>query len=97
MQRVVVKLEKPDRSVLTMLRTGGMGGPTELLGLTKTDAAGYFSFRTSRRGPYDISCFRSGPYSGDGALDINPDKFIVIRYRPEPVPFSLRPGEKPPR
>jgi hypothetical protein len=94
---VVVKLQRPDRSPATLLKTAGQGGVPQVLAVTKTDSSGNFSFVTSRPGPYDIICFRPGRHSGDGALDIDPTKFVVINYKPDPAPFSLRPGEEPPK
>jgi uncharacterized GH25 family protein len=51
---VTVKLLRPDHSFATMISTAGKGGVPELLGTTKTDLNGNFSFETARPGPYDI-------------------------------------------
>jgi hypothetical protein len=93
---VTVKLLRPDHSFATMISTAGKGGVPELLGTTKTDLNGNFSFETARPGPYDIECFRPGRHSGSGALNIDPRKFVFIQYKADPIPFTLRPGEKPP-
>ncbi len=93
---VKVELLRPDHSFATMIRTAGKGGVPELLGTTKTDPNGNFSFETTRPGPYDIQCFRPGRHFGSGALNIDARKFVFIQYRADPVPFTLRPGEKPP-
>jgi hypothetical protein len=91
---VVVRLMHVDYSPLTMLRTGGQG-TAELLAVTTTDPSGLFTLRTNMHGRYEISCQRPGKHFGSGALDIDPSKFVVIQYRPDPKPFALRPGEKP--
>jgi len=93
---VVVKLERPDRSPATMLKTAGQGGVPQLLGITKTDSAGNFLFQTNSPGPYDITCFRPGHHFASGALNVDPTKFVLIEYKPDPIPFHLRPGKKPP-
>jgi hypothetical protein len=92
---VVVRLERVDYSFPTMVRTAGQG-TSELLAVTKTDSQGRFVLRTHEKGRYNILCFRPGPYSGSGALNVDPAKFVVIQYRPNPKPFTLRPGENPP-
>lgn len=96
LRNVTVKLYRPDRSFGTMIRTAGMGGAPEVLGLTKTNSAGEFLFETSRPRPYEIMCFRPGGHSGNVAANVDPKKFVLIKYKADPIPFTLRPGEKPP-
>lgn len=93
---VVVKLIRPDRSLAARIRTLGNEGTPEMLGTTKTDSNGNFSFATARPGPYEIICFRAGPHAASGDANVDPRKFVFIRYRADPVPFTLRPGQKPP-
>src|SRR6266404_3723844 len=92
---VVVRLMRVDYSPLTMLRTGGQG-TAQLLAVTTTDSSGLFTLRTDRQGPYEIRCQRPGKHFGSGAQNVDPAKFVLIQYRPDPKPFTLRPGEKPP-
>jgi hypothetical protein len=93
---VVVKLLRPHRELSTLIKNLGHEAVPDLLAVTKTDSEGRFSFETSQPGPYEISCFRPGPHSGDGVLNVDPKKFVLIRYKADPVPFSLRPGQRPP-
>ena len=92
---VEVRLKLVDYSPLTMLRTGGQG-TAELLAVSKTDWKGLFTLCTTRKGHFEIDCFRPGVHAGSGALNVDPNKFVLIQYPPDPKPFTLRPGEKPP-
>jgi hypothetical protein len=92
---VVVRLMLVDYSPFTMLRTGGQG-TAELLAATTTNSSGLFTLRTNRQGRYEIRCQRPGKHFGSGALNVDPSKFVLIQYRADPKPFTLRPGEKPP-
>lgn len=93
---VVVHLLRPDRSLAARIRTAGKEGVPEVLGVTKTDSQGKFSFETPRPGPYEIMCFRPGPHIASGNANVDPRKFVTIQYKADPIPFSLRPGEEPP-
>ncbi len=92
---VEVRLKLVDYSPLTMFRTGGQG-TAELLTVSKTDSKGLFTLCTTRKGRFEIVCFRPGVHAGSGALDVDPNKFVLIQYPVDPKPFRLRPGEKPP-
>jgi len=94
---VTVKLLRPHRELWTLIKNFGHEDVPDLLAVTKTDSDGRFGFETKERGPYEINCFRPGPHSGDGVLNVDPQKSVLIRYKADPVPFTLRPGEKPPK
>src|SRR5205814_1342727 len=81
---VTVKLLRPHRELWTLIKNFGHEDVPELLAVTKTDSDGRFYFETNQRGPYEISCFRPGPHSGDGVLNVNPNKFVLIRYKADP-------------
>jgi hypothetical protein len=96
LKNVTMKLLRPDHSLLTVLKTAGKAGVPEVFGITKTDSKGDFSFETTRPGPYEIECQRPGRHFGSGMLNVDPKKFVLIQYKADPIPFTLRPGEKPP-
>jgi hypothetical protein len=83
---VVVKLLRPHREFLTLLKNLGQEAVPDLLAVTKTDSNGRFYFETSARGPYEITCFRGGGHSGSGLLNVDPKKFALIRYKADPKP-----------
>ncbi len=93
---VLVRLLLVDYSLPTMLRTAGQGTRPELLDSTTTDAKGLFTLHTARKGTYAVECQRPGHHFPSGNPNVDPKQFIVVQYRSDPKPFSLRPGEKPP-
>lgn len=94
---VTVKLLRPDNSLATRITHAGKEGVPQLLGITKTDSAGNFCFETNSPGPYEIVCFRPGHHAGTGMRSVDPKAFFIIQYPADVVPFTLRPGEEPPR
>lgn len=83
---VVVKLLRPHRELSTLIKNLGHEAIPDLLAITKTDSNGRFYFEINERGPYEIACYRTGPHSGDGVLNVDPTKFVLIRYKADPVP-----------
>ena len=57
-----------------------------MLGTTRTDSAGKFSFETTHVGPYEIMCFRGGGHIASGNANVDPKKFVLIKYKPDPAP-----------
>src|SRR6202035_4108166 len=93
---VKVELIRPDRSLAARIKTAGNEGTPEMLGTTKADVSGNFSFEIIRPGPYEIMCFRPGGHIASGAPNVNPREFVLIRYKADATSFALRPGDKPP-
>ena len=85
LKHVVVKLLRPHRSIATLIKNLGQEDAPDLLAITTTDSKGNFSFETAQRGPYEIACFRGGGHFGSGLPNIDPKKFVLIRYKADPA------------
>jgi hypothetical protein len=94
LENVQVDLIRPDRSLAARIRTVGNEGPAETLGTTRTDRDGKFSFETNRPRPYEIMCFRGRGHIASGEANVDPRKFVLIKYKADPTPVISRPPSK---
>jgi hypothetical protein len=91
---VRVELIRPDRSLAARIRAAGNEGTLETSGVTGTGSDGKFSFETNRPGPYEIMCFRGGGHIAGGDANVDPRKFVLIKYKADPAPVILGPTSK---